>query len=88
MKISCIFDLSNKQKQLKLNKMTSIKTLSTRSICDHNCIFTAELLEIKGNFAIIFFDKKIIKRKIMTSYDGKKYIFPNGKYSMCPTFDL
>ena len=68
--------------------MTSIKTLSTRSICDHNCIFTAELLEIKGNFAIIYFDKKIVRKKIMTSYDGTKYIFPNGKYSMCPTFDL
>jgi len=68
--------------------MQSIKTLSTRLICDSNCIITAELLEIKGNYATIFYDKKIIKRKIMTSYDGKKYIFPDGKYSMCPTFDL
>ena len=68
--------------------MTSSKTLTTRCIGDSNIIIKGELLEIKGNYAIIFFDKKIVRKKIMTSYDGTKYIFPNGKYSMCPTFDL
>jgi hypothetical protein len=68
--------------------MKSIKTLSTCLITDSNCKITAELLEIKGNFAVIYFDKKILRKKIMTSYDGTKYIFPNGKYSMCPTFDI
>ncbi len=68
--------------------MKSIKTLSTTLICDSNLVITAELLEVKGNFATIYFDKKIVRRKIMTSFDGRKYIFPSGKYSMCPTFDI
>jgi hypothetical protein len=76
------------EKNLKLKKMKSIKTLSTRLICDSNLIITAELLEIKGNFATIFYNKKVLRKKIMTSFDGTKYIFPDGKYSMCPTFDL
>tara|TARA_R110000868_G_scaffold337249_1_gene598120 strand:- start:1343 stop:1549 length:207 start_codon:yes stop_codon:yes gene_type:complete len=68
--------------------MKGIQTLRTRLITDSNITITAELLEIKGNWATIFFDKKIVRRKIKTSFDGTKYIFPNGYYSMCPSFEI
>jgi len=74
--------------KLKLKKMKSLQTLRTRSICDYNCIFTAELLELKGNWATIFIDGKKVRRKIKTSYDGTKYILPYGYYSMCPSFEI
>ena len=83
--VSLIYQTNQKQ-QIMTTK--SIKTLTTRMITDSNCVLKAELLEIKGNFAIIYFDGKVSRKKIHTSYDGSKYIFPCGKYSMCPTFDI
>jgi hypothetical protein len=68
--------------------MKGIQTLRTRLIGDSSITITAELLEIKGNFAVIFYDNKIVRRKIKTSFDGTKYIFPDGHYSMCPSFEL
>jgi hypothetical protein len=68
--------------------MTKIKTLQTRLITDYNCILTADLLEVKGNYATILFEGKIIKKKIKTSFDGSQYILPLGSYSMAPSFSL
>jgi hypothetical protein len=68
--------------------MTKIKTLQTRLITDYNCILTADLLEVKGNYATILFEGKIIKKKIKTSFDGNQYILPLGSYSMAPSFSL
>ena len=77
--------------KLKLKKMTttkSIQTLKTRLATDYNIVLTAELLEIKGNYATIFFEGKVIRRKIKIGYDGSKYILPCGSYSMCPSFEI
>ena len=71
-----------------MNNIKSIQTLKTRLITDSNCIITAELIEIKNNWATIFFDNKLVRRKIKTSYDGTKYILPYGYYSMCPAFEI
>jgi hypothetical protein len=66
-----------------------MKTLTTRFICDYNSILTAELLSMTDKFATIKIYNEIKKCKIYTSkYDGAKYIFPLGKYSMAPTFDI
>lgn len=46
-----------KQSQ-KLNKMKTVKsnqTLTSRSICDYDCIFNLTVIERKGNFASIKF---------------------------------
>jgi len=75
-------------KQLKTKIMTKIKTLTTRFATDYNCILTADLLEVKGNFATILFQGKVIKKKIKTSFDGSQYILPLGSYSMAPSFTL
>lgn len=71
-----------------MKNFTSIQTLKTRLITDYDCVITAELIEIKNNWATIFFDNKIVRRKIKTSYDGTRYILPNGYYSMCPAFEI
>lgn len=63
-------------------------TLRTRLITDSQIILTAELLEIKGNFATILMDGKKLRRKIKIGYDGTKYILPFGYYSMCPSFEI
>lgn len=80
----CIYKLTIK----KSDTMKAIKTLTSRLICDYNCIITAELLEIKGDYATILYQKNIIRRKIKTSFDGSKYILPDGNYSMAPSFTL
>lgn len=66
----------------------AIKTLKTRLITDSNIIITAELLSTTDKTATIRFENQIKKCKIYTSQDGSKYIFPNGKYSFAPIFDI
>jgi hypothetical protein len=68
--------------------MKGIQTLRTRLIGDSSITITAELLEIKGNWATIFMDGKVLRRKIKSGYDGTKYILPLGMYSMCPSFEI
>jgi hypothetical protein len=44
-----------------------------------------KVLDRKNSFAIVLIDGKIERKKIYTSYDGSEFIYPYGKYSMCPT---
>jgi hypothetical protein len=39
-------------------------TITARSICDHNCIFKAEVLARKGNFVTLKMDGEIIRKKV------------------------
>ena len=66
----------------------AIKTLSTKLITDADITITAELLDIKGNFATILFEGSVKRCKIYPNYDGSTYILPCGKYSMAPAFKL
>ena len=68
--------------------MTKIKTLTTRLTTDYNCILTADLLQVKNDYATILFEGKVIRKKIKTSFDGSQYILPLGSYSMAPAFTL
>lgn len=61
-------------------------TLATRSICDHNCIFEAEILERKGNFVRVKAMGNIKRVKVFTDSRGIEYIYALGKYSMAPRF--
>lgn len=60
------------------------KEYYTRSICDSECIFKAEIISrtaktvtIKNNM-----NKDLSKRKIHI-YNNVEAIYPHGKYSMC-----
>lgn len=71
-----------------LNTMNAIKSnqvLTARSIFDHNCIFRLTVLERKGNFATIEYEKTIRKTKIKVDYEGNEYLMPD-RYSMAPMF--
>lgn len=74
-----------------MNKATikAGQSLTARSICDHGCIFTCEIISRKGNFAEVATDggKRISRRKIYTCHDGStEYVMAMGKYSMAPMF--
>ena len=59
------------------------KTYTTRSTCDHNCIFSHEILSRTPKMVIIKVHGKIVRRKIKENNDSET-ICPYGKYSMAP----
>ncbi len=61
------------------------ETLTARSIGDHNCIFTAEILARKGQFATVKTQNGTKRTKIHSDENGE-FIFALGRYSMAPTF--
>jgi hypothetical protein len=69
--------------------MTTIKpqtTITARSICDHNCIFSAYVVSRKGDWIILSMDGKTFRKKIQKTSDGSEYVYALGKYSMSPVF--
>jgi len=68
-------------------KLKAGSTYYTRSICDHNCIYTAKIL--KRSEKMVTFKAEHHDRakraKIHTMPDGEEFFLPNGQHSMCPT---
>jgi len=67
-------------------KFQTGKTYSTRSICDHNCIFeiivlsrTAKTIKIKD-----LHDSKSIKTLRISEWQGVEQVKPLDSYSMAP----
>jgi hypothetical protein len=69
-----------------MNKITPGQTLTARSICDSNCIFSVEVTERKGRFATVRTDKGESRKKIYADNSGNEYLYALGKYSMAPIF--
>jgi len=59
--------------------------LKTRSICDHECIYTAVVLKRTNKTITIELEGRSERRKI-SIYDNCESIYPFGKYSMAPIF--
>ena len=59
--------------------------LTSRSICDYNCIFELQVISVKGSFATIKYQGVVKRTKIYKDSEGNEYIRPD-KYSMAPTF--
>ena len=68
-----------------MKKFTAGQQLETRSACDHNCIFTAEVVKRTAKFVTIKVRGEL-KRCGVTEHDGAEMIFPFGRYSMAPIF--
>ena len=66
-------------KTIKINT-----TLTARSICDHNCIFSLDVIERKNNFVKINYDGRIRRVKVYSDSNGE-FLRPD-KYSFAPTF--
>lgn len=65
------------------------QNLETRSICNHDCIFKAEVISRTEKTVTIKVDGKIKKLKAHTHENinnGNEFIFPYGRYSMAPVF--
>jgi hypothetical protein len=60
-------------------------TLTARSICDYNCIFSAQIISRTKSMATVKAMGKVSKCKIYTDERGE-FIFALGKYSMAPIF--
>ena len=78
----------NKNRKPKMKTTKTIKagqTLTTRSICDYNCIYTLEVLSRKGAFAVIKWMNDEKRKKVLIDSDGCEFIMPE-RYSMAPVF--
>lgn len=62
------------------------QTLTARSIGDHNCIFTAFIIDRKGKFATVKAMNAVKRVKIFIDDNGVEFIFALGRYSMAPVF--
>ncbi len=61
------------------------KTYSTRSICDHNCIFSITVISRTAKTIKIVdpHDSKSIKTLRISEWQGNEQVKPFGSYSMC-----
>jgi len=68
--------------------ITAGQTLTTRSLCDYDCIYTVKVLDRKKSFATVSLDRNggEVKRVKVYEWEGREYIMPYGKYSMAPRF--
>ena len=65
------------------------QNLETRSICDHNSIFKAEVISRTEKTVTVKTQGKIKRCKVHVHENinnGNEFIFPYGRYSMCPVF--
>ncbi len=70
-----------------MKTFTTGQKLSTRSICDSDCIFEGRILKRTAKTATISTRMDGEKRcKIHIDTDGSEYLFPHGTYSMAPIF--
>ena len=63
------------------------KRYSVRSICDHDCVWSYEVVaRTEATVTIKDVDDDSVKRcrVIISKLDGNEFIRPLGKYSMCP----
>lgn len=61
------------------------KTYSTRSLCDHECIFSFEIVgRTEKTVTIKSAHRGAVRRKIRVGSDGVERIDPYGRYSMSP----
>lgn len=67
------------------NTIQTGTTLTAKSIGDSNCIWTAIVIERKGNFITALINGKVVRKKVNV-YNGEEFVYLLGKYSMAPTF--
>ena len=66
-------------------KFITGKTYTTRSICDHECVFEYTVVKRTAKtVTVIGGTYSEEKRRGIKVFDGVETIFPEGTYSMCP----
>jgi len=69
-----------------MSKFEVGKTYSTRSVCDHECIFSFEVLKRTAKQLTLKYHNEVFKRGIYL-YNGVEHCKPLGSYSMCPIIE-
>lgn len=67
-----------------MRKFKQNQEISARSVCDHNCIFTATIVKRTAKSVMIKDNSGERRCKIHTDESGGEFIFPYGQYSMAP----
>ncbi len=80
------FAVTNTKNMTPSKLIKAGQTLSARSICDHNCIFSCTVLSRTAKMATVKVDRKEKRVKIHTDTDGVEFIFALGQFSMAPIF--
>ena len=65
--------------------ITTGQTLTARSVCDHECVFSVRVLDRKGAWATVKV-QGIEKRMKIHRDDIGEFLFAMGRYSMAPVF--
>jgi len=67
-------------------KFQANKTYSTRSICDHNCIFSITVISRTAKTLKVIdpHDSRSVKTLRISEWQGVEQVKPLGSYSMCP----
>lgn len=68
-----------------LKKFEPGKTYYSRSICDHECIFTIEVVKRTAKTVTYMYQGKERRSNIKLDEHGNEYIKPDN-YSMAPVF--
>ena len=61
--------------------------LKATSVCDSNCVWTAKVIERKGNFVIALIQGEIVRKKVNV-WNNEEFVYLLGKYSMAPIFTI
>jgi hypothetical protein len=68
-------------------KFTAGQTVSARSVCDYDCIFSAVVVSRTAKRVTLSLNRgKVVTVKVQTNEDGSEFCFPQGRYSMAPIF--
>lgn len=62
------------------------QTLTARSICDHDCIFSANVISRNKSFVTVKVQGNEKRVKVQTDSEGNEFVYAMGKHSMCPVF--
>lgn len=69
-----------------MNTFTTGQVLTTRSICNYDCIYEATVIKRTAKTVTIREYNEEKRCKIHTDHDGNEYIYPHGRYSMAAIF--
>lgn len=71
-------------------KFAAGDVLTTRSICNHDCIYTATIISRTAKSVRVDIGPAhggIVRRGLLVCpYTGNEFFFPYGRYSMAPSF--
>lgn len=60
------------------------KTYFTSSVCDHNCVYSYEVISRTAKTVTLKDNCGTVKRRKINTFQGSESVYPEGVFSMCP----